>query len=92
MPLKLPAPDEGTEAHPGPKFVAVVLADELIDGDTAGLPDDDEDAVVPLEPQAAAPRARPAAAAATMMPLFSIVTPLSSRLIDEFERDCSHAG
>jgi hypothetical protein len=50
-----------------------VLADELIDGDAAGWPDDDDEAVVPLEPQAAAPRARLAAAVAKMMPLFSMV-------------------
>ncbi|HUD77171.1 MAG TPA: hypothetical protein VMR00_04910 [Streptosporangiaceae bacterium] len=73
MPLKLPAPDCGTDAQPGPKFVEAVLADELIDGDAAGWPDDDDEAVVPLEPQAAAPRARLAAAVAKMMPLFSMV-------------------
>ena len=69
MPLKLPAPDLGTDAQPEPKLVAVVEAEP--DGMAEAIEDDDEaegadeaaeDEVPELpELQAARPRVRPAA-------------------------------
>jgi hypothetical protein len=74
IPLKLPAPDFGTVEQPGPKSVLVVAAEppeEAIadEDDAIGDEDDaigdevDPEAAVldPLELQAAAVRARPAA-------------------------------
>jgi hypothetical protein len=70
MPLKLPAPDLGTDAQPEPKFMAVVEAEpdgmaEAMDDDEAEAEGDDEadEAEVPELPelQAARPRVRPAA-------------------------------
>jgi hypothetical protein len=72
MPLKLPAPDLGTDAQPVPK--SVVVAPELdgmaeaIEEELEGIADDealaadDDDAEVPELPElhAAAPSARPA--------------------------------
>jgi hypothetical protein len=70
MPVKLPAPPLGTEAQPGPKSLAVVLAPEEAPADdaaeaaedagaeVAGAAADDEDG---LELHAAAVSARPAA-------------------------------
>jgi hypothetical protein len=71
MPLKLPAPDLGTDAQPDPK--SVVVAPELdgmaeaieeLDGiaEDEALADDPDDAAVPELPElhAAAPSARPA--------------------------------
>jgi hypothetical protein len=74
IPLKLPAPDLGTDAQPEPK--SVVVADpeagmaEAIDDEPDGiagddaLADDEDDADVPFEPllQAAVPTASAAAA------------------------------
>jgi hypothetical protein len=69
IPLKLPAPDLGTDAQPEPKLVAVVEAEP--DGMAEAIEDDDEaegadeaaeDEVPELpELQAARPRVRPAA-------------------------------
>jgi len=73
MPLKLPAPDLGTDAQPEPKSVAE--AEPEPDGVAAALDEpmaDDEDlgaadeaAVPPELLQAAVPRASPAATADT---------------------------
>jgi hypothetical protein len=74
MPLKLPAPDLGTDAQPEPK--SAVVAPELdgmaeaIDDEPDGISDDDaladdeDDAEVPLDPllHAAVPTASAAAA------------------------------
>jgi hypothetical protein len=78
MPPKLPDPEEGTEAQPGPNGTEVVVA--LVPDDVEADAEDGlalaEDAVDdPLEPHAAAPSARPAAAAVTIMILYRIVTP-----------------
>jgi hypothetical protein len=73
MPLKLPAPEAGTDEQAGPKSAAVPAedaadgADDAIDdaADDAAADGDEEDAAEdddPLE-QAAAPRARPAVTA-----------------------------
>ncbi len=71
MPLKLPAPDLGTDAQPEPKFMAVVelepdgMAEAIDDDDDEGFAEaaEDEEAEVPELPelQAARPRVRPAA-------------------------------
>jgi hypothetical protein len=73
MPLKLPAPDLGTDAQPEPKSVAE--AEPELDGMAEALDEamaDDEDlgaadeaAVPPELLQAAVPRASPAATADT---------------------------
>jgi hypothetical protein len=69
MPVKLPAPVLGTDAHPGPKS-DVVLADEpapdaMADDDDDGMADDEAGAAAGVvdedELQAAAPTARLAA-------------------------------
>jgi hypothetical protein len=70
IPPKLPAPVLGTEEQAGPKSVVVVVADPdcTADADEDGAADDEEDAAGVLELpelQAAAPRARPAAATET---------------------------
>jgi hypothetical protein len=74
MPLKLPAPDLGTDAQPEPKLVVVADPEdgmaEAIDDELDGIADDDalagdeDDADVPLEPllQATVPTASAAAA------------------------------
>jgi hypothetical protein len=74
MPLKLPAPDLGTDAQPEPKSMVVApepdgvagAIDDELDGiaDDDAWADDDDDADVPLEPllQAAVPTASAAAA------------------------------
>jgi hypothetical protein len=78
MPVKLPAPEAGTEAQPGPK--SVVVAPELLAGaDDAGA--EAEPAALeledPLELHAAAPRAQVTVSPATarnlrFMILFSL--------------------
>jgi hypothetical protein len=70
MPVKLPAPVLGTDAHPGPKS-DVVLADDpapeaMADDDEDGMADDEAGAAAGVvdeedELQAAAPTARLAA-------------------------------
>jgi hypothetical protein len=64
MPVKLPAPEDGTAEQAGPNGADAVCADWV---GTAEAAADDEDGVldpefaeVPLEPHAAAPNARPA--------------------------------
>ncbi|MGH3120341.1 MAG: hypothetical protein ACRDND_04820 [Streptosporangiaceae bacterium] len=64
MPVKLPAPEDGTAEQAGPNGFEAVCADCV---GMAEAEDDDEDgaadpelAEVPLEPHAAAPNARPA--------------------------------
>jgi hypothetical protein len=77
MPLKLPAPDLGTDAQPDPK--SVVVAPEL-DGmaDDEALAADDDDAEVPELPvlHAAAPSARPAVATETATRRVFTISPL----------------
>jgi hypothetical protein len=72
MPVKLPAPDLGTDAQPDPKSVVVApeldgiaeAIDDELDGmaDDEALADDPDEAEVPELPElhAAAPSARPA--------------------------------
>jgi hypothetical protein len=71
MPVKLPAPDLGTDAQPEPKSIAVVAPDPPAadaegdpmadDAEAVGVEDDPEAAVSePLELQAAVVSARPA--------------------------------
>jgi hypothetical protein len=80
MPVKLPAPDVGTEAQPGPKSVAVVApeADEDAMGDEEEAAGDEPEAAVEELPelQAAAPRvqarARPDRAMNLVFTVFSL--------------------
>jgi hypothetical protein len=86
MPLKLPAPDLGTDAQPDPK--SVVVAPELdgmaeadaLDGaaDDEALAADDDDAEVPELPElhAAAPSARPAVTTETATRRVFTISPL----------------
>jgi hypothetical protein len=74
MPLKLPAPDLGTDAQPEPKSVAeaepeldgiaAALDEAMADDEDLGAADDEAD-VPPELLQAAVPRASPAATADT---------------------------
>jgi hypothetical protein len=74
MPLKLPAPDLGTDAQPEPKSVAEAepeldgmaeaLDEAMADDEDLGAADDEAD-VPPELLQAAVPRASPAATADT---------------------------
>jgi hypothetical protein len=81
IPVKLPAPDEGTEAQPEPKSVVDALAadaeDEAIDDEDI---DDEAGAAAELLElpellHAAAPTARPAATTDTARVRVRIVTP-----------------
>jgi hypothetical protein len=78
MPVKLPAPDDGTAEQAGPNGFAAVCADWVgmaEDEDDDGA-EDPELAEVPLEPHAAAPNARPADRAATAGTLYFMVDSL----------------
>jgi hypothetical protein len=76
IPVKLPAPEAGTAEQPGPNGADAVLAlllpaaagAEVLGVELAAGPD-------PLEPQAAAPTAMLAAAAAVSIILYFTVTP-----------------
>src|ERR1700761_6030506 len=76
MPVKLPAPDLGTDAQPEPKSVVVAAPEP--DGMDEALADDPDDADVLFVPllQAAAPRARPAVTAETATRRLFTITPL----------------
>ena len=68
MPLKLPDPEDGTDEQPGPNGAVAVpaLLDGIADDDdgvAAGVLLAEDAAVDPLDPQAAAPSARPEPAA-----------------------------
>jgi hypothetical protein len=104
MPLKLPAPDLGTDAQPEPKSVvlaepepdgmAEAIEDELDDGiaeDDAPAGDED-DADVPFEPllQAAVPRASPAAVADTARIRRFTISPLFRSFL--FSSDAGRDG
>ena len=72
IPLKLPAPDEGTDAQPEPKSVVEVdpdgmaeAPDDAIEDDPDDGADEDEADVPPELLQAAVPKASPAATADT---------------------------
>jgi hypothetical protein len=91
MPVKLPAPDLGTDAQPGPKSDVVEAAapdagedaiGELEDGigvlaaeDAAGDDGAEAAGVLELLLQAAAPTARPAAATDAARMRYCMVTP-----------------
>ena len=69
MPVKLPDPEYGTDAQPGPKSADAVDADGMADALDEAMGDEPPTgptrtmADVPPEPHAAAPNARPAATA-----------------------------
>jgi hypothetical protein len=76
MPEKLPAPEDGTAEQAGPNGFDAVCADWV---GMADAEEDDEDGVldpelaeVPLEPHAAAPKARPAVMTAMAGTLYFI--------------------
>jgi hypothetical protein len=79
MPVKLPAPEAGTEAQPGPK--SVVVAPELLAGaDDMGSEAEAELAALvleePLELHAAAPRAQVRVRPVTARNLRFMISPL----------------
>jgi hypothetical protein len=85
MPVKLPAPDDGTAEQAGPNGFDAVCADwvDAADEDEDGVPDP-ELAEVPLEPHAAAPNARPADRTAMAGTLYFMVwTPCSFALTEQ---------
>src|SRR5271170_3323032 len=80
IPVKLPAPDLGTEAHPGPKSdVVEAPAAEADEAGIGALAADDDGAeaagVLELLLHAAAPTARPAAATEAASMRYCMVTP-----------------
>jgi hypothetical protein len=82
IPLKLPAPDFGTDEQPGPKSIAAAAADPPAAGaDEAAAGADDPGAAADedeLEPHAAVVRARPAAIPETARRrYFTVFAPLS---------------
>jgi hypothetical protein len=87
MPVKLPAPDLGTDAQPEPKSMLVVLPEldgmaEAIDDELDGMAEDfadgDDAADVPELPElhAATPRASPAAVTEIPMMRRFTISPL----------------
>jgi hypothetical protein len=88
MPVKLPAPEDGTAEQAGPNGFDAVCADwvgaaDAADEDEDGVPDP-ELAEVPLEPHAAAPNARPADRTAMAGTLYFMVwTPFSFALTEQ---------
>jgi hypothetical protein len=80
IPVKLPAPDEGTEAQPEPKSIIDAPA---ADAEDEGIADEEADEVgaaaelleLPELLHAAAPTARPAATTDTARVRLRIVTP-----------------
>jgi hypothetical protein len=64
MPVKLPAPEAGTDAQPDPNGAAMAdvlgAAEAAMDEDEDGVADvADDELLAPLEPHAAAPSAMP---------------------------------
>jgi hypothetical protein len=83
MPVKLPAPDDGTAEQAGPNGFDAVCADWVGIADAEDGVLDPELADVPLEPHAAAPNARPAVARAMAGILcFIFWVPLSYGLVN----------
>jgi hypothetical protein len=74
--VKLPAPEAGTAEQPGPNGADAVLARLLAAAGAEVLGAELAAVLDPLEPQAAAPTAMLAAAAAVSIILYFTVTPL----------------
>jgi hypothetical protein len=87
MPVKLPAPEDGTAEQAGPNGLDAVCADWVGMADAADADEDEagdpELAEVPLEPHAAAPNARPADRTAIAGTLYFMVVNSSFMGVDE---------